>query len=212
MKVLSLISGGIDSPVASALALEQGAEVEFIHFDNMPFSDGRALEKVRQILELLSKEFNRKFNLYIIPHGEIQKEILKLVERKYTCVICRREMFRASEIVAKEIGADALLTGESMGQVASQTLHNLRAEFGVNSLPVLRPLLGMDKLEIEALAKKYKSFELSIMPGMCCSLVPDRPATKARVEQICQEEMKFDALALAKEASRKKKVETIGAK
>jgi len=212
MKVLSLISGGIDSPVSSALALEAGAELEFIHFDNQPFSDGAAGEKVKKIVDLFSKEFGKKLRLYVVPYGETQKELLTSIDRKYTCVICRREMLRTAEIVAKEHNAKALLTGESLGQVASQTLHNLKAEFGVNSLPILRPLLGMDKLEIEKLAKKYKTFDFSILPGMCCNLVPDKPATKARIVQIVGEEVKFDVLSLAKQAARKKKVEIFGAK
>ena len=200
MKVIALISGGIDSPVATALALQNGAEIVCAHFSNAPYSSEKTEEKVFEILRHLAQKYGKKIKLYIIPHGANLTEISRKCERKFTCVLCRRMMFRIASRIAEREKADALLTGESLGQVASQTLSNISAEFSASTKPILRPLLGMDKLEIERLAKGIGTFTASTKPAGCCEITPERPATKAGRRQIEEEEEKLDIEKLARES------------
>lgn len=205
-KIVSLLSGGIDSPVALALALEQGCEAVAVHFQNYPFSDRKGEEKAKTIAGILAKRFKTKIKFVLAPHGETHKAILQNCETRYSCVLCRRFMLRIASKIAEQENASALLTGESLGQVASQTLHNLAAEKAAATVPVLRPLLGLDKIEIEKLAKKFGTYNKSIEPGLCCSAVPEKPATQARKEAIEENEKKLDVNALVEKASEKKEV------
>ena len=139
MKVIALISGGIDSPVATALALQNGAEIVCAHFSNAPYSSEKTEEKVFEILRHLAQKYGKKIKLYIIPHGANLTEISRKCERKFTCVLCRRMMLRIASRIAEREKADALLTGESLGQVASQTLSNISAEFSASTKPINSP-------------------------------------------------------------------------
>jgi thiamine biosynthesis protein ThiI len=198
-RVVALLSGGIDSAAAISLALEQGLEIVAVHYSTRPFADERAEQKTIELVELLKKRFEKEVKLVVIPFGPVLKEIAQKCERKLNCVLCRRMMLRIGERLAKEEKAQALLSGESLGQVASQTLSNLNAEAGCNSLPVIRPLLGMDKLEIEKIAKRFDTFGISTMPSACCS-IPEKPATAAKRPAIEEEEKKLPVKQLVKEA------------
>lgn len=211
MKVVSLISSGIDSPVATALALKDGAGIVCVHFQNYPFGDRRAEEKVKEILNHLSKKFKRKITLYLIPYGFIQKEFSEKGEMKLQCILCRRMMLKVASAVAAKEKAIALITGESLGQVASQTLSNLRTEYGASKFPILRPLLGVDKLEIEKLAKEFGTYHTSILPAICCTLAPEKPATKSTIERITAEEKKFNEKRLIEKALEGKVILVFGA-
>ncbi len=206
MKVISLISGGIDSPVAAALALQGGAEVVCVHFQNHPSAERREEEKVKEILKNLSKRFNKKIKLYIIPYQSIQKEIAEKIEKKLFCILCKRMMFKVASAISAKEKAVALVTGESLGQVASQTLSNLGTLQAASRFPVLRPLLGMDKLEIEALAKQFGTFNTSILPAKGCTLVPEKPATKSTAEKIAEEEGKLNEKGLVERALKEKSI------
>jgi|Deesub1362A_J573_1020465.scaffolds.fasta_scaffold00036_108 thiamine biosynthesis protein ThiI len=191
MKVLVLISGGIDSPVAAYLMIQKGFKVEYVHFDNQPFTDEVPREKAIQLAKHL-KQFGGGNTFYIIHHGLTQTEILKSLERKYTCIFCRRFMYRIGERLAEFIGAEALVTGENLGQVASQTLHNLRAESEAIRIPIIRPLIGFDKQEIVDLAKKIGTYEISIIRSLCCTVTPRYPETRAILDKIKREEGKLE--------------------
>ena len=208
-KVLSLVSGGIDSAVASALALEQGLELVILHFDTIPLGNTRGKEKTEKLAKHLAKKFGKEIKICVVPHGENLFAIAKNCNRKYGCVICRRMMLRVAEKVAEKEGALALLTGESLGQVASQTLFNLNAEHSALGIPVIRPLLGMDKLEIERLAKGFETFETSILPSACCS-IPVKPSTKATQKRIEEEEKGLEIGALLENSLKNIKCRTIG--
>lgn len=192
MKLLSLISGGIDSPVATCMMLNQGAEIEMVHFDNRPFTDDGQFNKVRSLVNHIEKLKDVKIKTYIVPHKESHIAFGKSCKRNLHCVLCRRMMFRVAERLARKNGAEALLTGESLGQVASQTLRNIKTESQAVDIPILRPCIGLDKIEIERIAKDIGTYEISILPGMCCSIVPKRPSTYSRLEVVLEEESRVD--------------------
>jgi len=206
-KVLSLISGGIDSPVASWLAMKRGCKVVFIHFHSFPLVSKKSIEKTKELIKVLN-EYQGKSKLYLIPFSEIQTRIKSLAPAKQRIVLYRRAMLKIAEEIAKKENAKALVTGESLAQVSSQTLDNILAIEEATSLPVLRPLIGMDKLEIIELAKKIKTYEISIRPQEdCCTLfVPKHPTTKAKLETIKKIEKKLKLEKLLEKAVKKAEI------
>ena len=200
-KVVGLLSGGIDSPVASILAMKRGASVIFVHFHSVPLTTEESIEKVKQITTVLS-HYQSRIHLYLIALTPIQKEILVKTKEKYRIILYRRFMFRIAEIIARKEKARALVTGESLGQVASQTLENIAVIEAVSSMPILRPLIGLDKQEIMDLAKEYGTYDISILPDQdCCSLfLPKNPATKAKKQFIEAEEENLAMDNLVQEA------------
>jgi thiamine biosynthesis protein ThiI len=191
--VVSLLSGGIDSPVAAWRMMKRGCRVTFVHFHSVPYLSSTSQAKARALVELLT-EWQYEGRLFLVPFGEIQREVLLSVPPPPRVVIYRRLMVRIAESIARRIGAAALVTGESLGQVASQTLANLTRINEVSGLPILRPLIGMDKLEITDQARALGSFEISIEPDQdCCTLfVPKNPATRISPEEIERLESRLD--------------------
>ena len=195
--VAALLSGGIDSPVAAWRLMKRGCRVVFVHFHSVPYlpdvSPGKARELVRR---LTTWQYDSR--LYLVPFGEIQRAVVLGVPGPARVVIYRRLMLRIAEALARRAGALALVTGESVGQVASQTLHNLARVDEVADLPVLRPLIGMDKLEITAQAEAIGTFEISIEPDAdCCTLfVPKHPGTRMSREEVLAFESRLDIAGL----------------
>ena len=185
----------------SSLMKKRNVEMVAIHFDNRPLTDFRPLEKTKRLLKKLGIK-----KLYIIEHGKNQLESIKNTTRKYNCILCRRFMFRIAEKVAKKEKCDFLITGENLGQVASQTLDNLITVTDATSLPILRPLLCNDKQETMDLAKEIGTYEISIEPSICCRSVPPNPATKARLEAVRVEENKLDIKKLESESIKTAKI------
>jgi thiamine biosynthesis protein ThiI len=177
--VAALISGGIDSPVAAWRMMKRGCRVVFVHFHSVPYLPDTSQVKVRALVERLT-EWQYASRLHLVPFGEIQREVVLSVPPPARVVIYRRLMLRIAEAIARRNGALALATGESLGQVASQTLENIAAIDAVAAMPVLRPLIGTDKIEITDEAKRLGTFETSIEPDAdCCTLfVPKHPATR----------------------------------
>jgi len=210
-KVLSLISGGIDSPVSSWLAMKRGCKVVFIHFHSFPLVSKASIEKTRELVKILS-EYQGKSKIYFIPFSEIQMKIKTLAQAKYRIVLYRRAMIKIAEEIAKKEKAKALVTGESLAQVSSQTLDNMLAIEEATSLPILRPLVGMDKNEIIELAKKIKTYQISIKPQEdCCTLfVPKHPTTKAKLEIVKKIEKKLKLEKEIRKVLKKTEVEEIG--
>ncbi|HLC02505.1 MAG TPA: tRNA uracil 4-sulfurtransferase ThiI [Anaerolineales bacterium] len=198
-RVLALISGGIDSPVAAYRMMRRGCLVSFLHFHGAPFLDRRTQEKVREIVRLLTR-FQYTSRLTLVPFGEVQQEVVVNAPAPYRVLLYRRLMARIAEHLAGLEGAKALVTGESLGQVASQTLENLTVIEEAVRLPVLRPLIGMDKEEISAQARGIGTYEISIQPDQdCCTLfVPRHPATRATLEEIDRAELTLDIGRLVK--------------
>ncbi len=196
-QVLCLISGGIDSPVAALRIMQRGCRVSFVHFHGTPFTDRTSQEKVRDLVAHLTRHQFRS-RLYLVPFGEIQSEVVAAVGRPYRVIIYRRLMLRIAERLARRLRARALVTGESLGQVASQTLDNLAVISGVSSMLILRPLIGMDKSEISAQASHHGTFSTSIIKDQdCCTLfVPRHPATRASLPDIEEAESQLDIESL----------------
>lgn len=192
MKGVSLVSGGIDSPAATYLMLERGVEVVAVHMDNRPFTDDKEVNKALDMVDRLAAGAGSPIKTYIVPHGRNQTQIARATRRNLGCVFCRRMMLRVAERICELEGADFIITGESLGQVASQTLTNIRAESQAVGVRILRPLIGLDKLEIEAIAREAGTFEVSTRPGLCCTLVPKYPSTSAGLKQVLEEEGKLD--------------------
>jgi thiamine biosynthesis protein ThiI len=176
-KVLTLISGGIDSPVASYLILRRGAENVWLHFHSFPLVSQKSIEKIKKLAEIFLK-YQPKLKIYLFPFSKIQMEIRVKSQPKYRILLYRRTMMKIAENLAKKENCYALVTGESLGQVGSQTLPNLQIIESVVSIPILRPLIGLDKEEIINLAKKIGTYQISILPQEdCCTLFTPKHAT-----------------------------------
>lgn len=200
MKLVSLISGGIDSPVAAYLMLKQGVDVIALHMDNRPFTDEKNYNKAVSLVHRLEEVTGRSVPMYIVPHGPNHIAFARNCERHLHCLFCRRMMYRVASRVAQREDADGILTGESLGQVASQTLQNILVENHAAGVPVVRPLIGFDKVEIIDIARKIGTYEISTLPGLCCTIVPKKPATAAKAEDIRAEEAKVDINALVEKS------------
>ncbi len=194
-RALLLLSGGIDSPVAGHLIARQGLEVLAVHFSLEPITDDAAAVKSRRLAERL-----RLSKLFVVTVGPAFAEIAKACDRRLYFVLSKRLMVRIAEAIAKREGCAYLLTGESLGQVSSQTLPNLRAIDAAASMVVLRPLIGFDKEETVRIAREIGTYEISEGPEICDLLGPTHPATKASVEQVLGEEAGLDVGRLVREA------------
>ncbi len=196
-----LISGGIDSPVAAWTMAKRGLRLNAIHFASPPYTSPRAEQKVRTLLSKVAR-YSGTINLAIVPFTEIQDEIAKNCPEEYFTLIMRRMMMRISEQIAKNSGSLALITGESLGQVASQTLPALVTTDIVTNMPVLRPLIGMDKEEIITISRNIDTFETSILPFEdCCTVfTPKHPKTRPTVESCEIAESKLDIDGLIQKA------------
>jgi thiamine biosynthesis protein ThiI len=199
--VAALLSGGIDSPVASWMMMKRGLKVDFIHFHSKPFTDDASIEKVEDMAAKLAS-WQGKSRIVLVPFGNLQKEIVTKVPAKYRVVLYRRFMMRIASLIANDLKAGALVTGEALGQVASQTLTNLGAVEAASGLPVLRPLVGMDKQEIVDKAREVGTFDLSIQPHQdCCSfLQPPNPVTKSSDDRLSGVEACLDVDAMVASA------------
>lgn len=184
-KILMLISGGIDSPVAAYLLMKRGADITFLHYK----TNDEILKKVKNLIKILESYSPKSLDLIVEDHRTLLENVIinleSLKERRWTCVFCRYSMLKKAEEIARNINAIAIGTGESLGQVASQTLNNISVENLATSLPVLRPLIGLDKIEIEHLARKIGTFKESIsIKGCGCPFLPVHPITNASLEKF----------------------------
>jgi len=180
MKLLALLSSGIDSPVACYLMLKKGFKVEYLHFA----MGQRSVEKTKLLTSRL-KKFGGSNRFFVISHKKMIQHVLNSgIEEKYTCIHCKRSMLKIAEMLAVKLGCDAILMGDSLGQVASQTVPNLYVEDSAVKIPVLRPLIGLDKEEIIEFAKNAGTYEISIMKDEGCSAVPKNPVTRAKTENV----------------------------
>ncbi len=201
-RVLSLMSGGLDSPVAAIQVLRRGSSTSFIHFYGAPFVGEEVLEKIQDLVRIVNQYQPDPQPLYVIPFGKIQEKIALATNPKVRTLLYRRMMIRIANEAAKVLKAKALVTGESLGQVASQTVENMGTINSVAELPILRPLITYDKDEIIEKAKFWGTFETSIRPGLdCCTLFADRhPTLRSTVSLLEEQEQKFPVADFVQEA------------
>ena len=192
-----LLSGGIDSPVAGWMIAKRGVQINAVHFHSYPYTSDRAKEKVLDLARKLSFSCCG-IKVHVVPFTEIQMQIHEKCPDEYTTLIMRRYMMRIAERIAKQTESEALITGESIGQVASQTMTALSTTNAVTEIPVFRPLIGFDKSEIIAIARKIGTLEISEQPFEdCCTVfTPRHPATHPKMEKIVEGESKLDSEAL----------------
>lgn len=192
-----LLSGGIDSPVAGCMIAKRGVALTAVHFESFPYTSDKALEKVHDLAKLMTR-YTGPIRLHVVRFTDIQMTLYEKCPQEYLTILMRRFMMRIAERLAQSDHCLALVTGESVGQVASQTLESLAATNDAVDMLVLRPLIGMDKLDITELAQRYGTFDTSILPYEdCCTVfVPKHPVTKPRLNDIRQAEEKLDAEAM----------------
>ena len=200
-KGLLLLSGGIDSPVAGFMMAKRGVEIEALHFESFPYTSERAREKVLELARILT-DYTGKMRVHIISLTKIQEELKNNCDEDYFTLLLRRYMMHLAERVADKFGCKAVITGESLAQVASQTMNALAVTDNAINMPVFRPAIGMDKEEIVRIARKIGTFETSILPFEdCCTVfTPRHPRTRPELEKVLVEENKLDFKALADEA------------
>ena len=202
-KVVCLISGGIDSPVAVWLMMRKSLTPIFVHFDNVPFTDDttrqRTLEAVRKLRQKMPE---KRVILHIVPHGDNLAQFASNCQRNLTCVLCKRMMYRIAERIAVKEEAEAIVSGEIIGEHASQTVRNLliQNEALTKQATLLRPLAGMNKIEVEKIAREIETFNISTKPASCCTGAPDKPRTRARIEEVHKAERCLDIQGMVEKA------------
>lgn len=192
-KACLLLSGGIDSPVAGYMIAKRGVSLIAVHFFSYPYTSERAKEKVLELAGIVSK-YSGPIKVYVVPYTDTQLAINDNCRAELSTVIMRRSMMRIAERIARKNGCSALITGESLGQVASQTMHAIYCTNEAANMPVFRPLIGMDKMETVDIARKIGTFETSILPYEdCCTVfTPKHPKTKPSLNELLEEEKKFN--------------------
>jgi len=206
-KLISLLSGGIDSPVAAYKMMKKGNEVIFAHFHNYTATSNDVKNKITDLVKALSKH-QKKTKLYLVPFQEAQKEIIKVVPARYRMIVYRRMMFRIGEKILQKEKAHAFLTGDSLGQVASQTLDNISVIFKATDKVIATPLIGEDKTEIIKTAREIGTYEISIRPyNDCCTFFNAKhPETRADLKTIESLEKNIQKNKIANKALRQAKI------
>ena len=200
-KAMLLLSGGIDSPVAGHMIAKRGVQLEAVHFESFPYTSERAREKVLELARIVA-QYAGSLNVHVVSLTHIQEELVKNCEEDYFTLILRRYMMAIADKLAHQTGCGGLITGESLGQVASQTMQALGVTDPVATLPVFRPCIGMDKEEIIQIARRIGTFETSIQPYEdCCTVfTPKHPRTRPELEKVLEQQNRLDFDALVQEA------------
>lgn len=200
-KALLMLSGGIDSPVAGYLTMKRGVEIECIHYASMPYTSQEALNKVKELARIISG-YQGRIKLHVVPFTQTQLEIYRSCDEQYAITIMRRMMYRIAQMIAEKNGCLAIVNGESIGQVASQTLESMSVINKTVDIPVIRPVVTYDKLEIIDLANKIGTYEVSILPYEdCCTIfTPKNPVTRPHINKVINQEERFDWLPLIEKA------------
>lgn len=208
--ILTSLSGGIDSPVASHMLQKRGAQISCVHFHVYPYTSKASIEKVRELAQTLAR-FQNSITLHLVPFADIQNIIAASCPQKLRIILYRRMMLRISQTLAEQKKARGLATGEALAQVASQTLENLAATNEAVTMPILRPLIGFDKIEIMERAKKIGTYDISIRPhdDACERFVPDHPETQAKLVEVLKAEEELDIPAMIADALAKNETEVL---
>ena len=204
-KMTLMLSGGIDSPVAGYKMIARGVKINSVYFHSFPYTSEGAKQKVIDLAQLVSEYQNNYMDLYIVHFTEIQQTVRKSCKESYGTILDRRYMLKIANIIAEKTGHQAIITGESIGQVASQTIENITATHKISALPVIMPLVGSDKKEIIKISKKINSFDISIRPydDCCVMFAPKAPTIRASMDFLTKEEKNLDEDQLIKNALEK---------
>lgn len=202
-RLVGLLSGGFDSAVACWLVMKRGAPVVPVYFDNSPFTDEKTTEKAKEVAKtLFDWAIGFPKRLFIVPFGETLKTIVEKAPHRLTCVLCKRMMYRVAERITEQVKAVGIVTGEAIGEQASQTLHNLKVlDEAVQKYPIYRPLLGFDKVETETLTRKIGTYEISGWKAKGCTATPKKPTTKAKLEEVKEAEEKLKIEGITENAT-----------
>ena len=200
MRCISLISNGIDSPVASYVMSPHVDSMIFLHADIRPYTDHRMQENVKTLLTHLRSLIDIPLKLYIVPHGPALQAYNLTCQTRFNCVFCKRMFIRYANRIATDESADFVVMGDSLGQVASQTLQNIQVIDQISNIPILRPLIGFDKTDIVQYAKEIGTYQYSILKAQSCTAVPNKPATQATLTALAKEEERIDCDGLANQA------------
>jgi tRNA uracil 4-sulfurtransferase len=194
-RMISLVSGGIDSPVATYLMMKRGCDITILNFNNHPFTGGSNEKIIKLYNKLKEYSSGSDLRIYQVNYGDFLKKCTEDAPPRMTCVLCKSGMYQIAEKIAKQEKALAIIDGSSVGQVASQTLPNILATRYSTSMPILSPLIGLDKIEISEIAEKIGTFEFSILPDSGCSAAPKHPETNAVLEKVLevQEDIEMDS-------------------
>lgn len=209
MKFISLVSSGIDSPVATYLISKISDEIILLHGDIRPFIDDREIENFMKLASHLKKILSCSIKVCFFAHGKNLEIFKRNCNNRYTCIFCKRMLLRYAEKIAVKEDAEVIVMGDSLGQVASQTLHNIKVIDCAVEIPIIRPLVGFDKEDIVKIAKEIGTYNLSILPSDPCMAVPNKPATQAKLDKILEEEKKIDINKLVNKVVEKSKFESI---
>lgn len=193
MKACALMSDGIDSPVAAYLMAKKGVDIAVVHANNSPHDN---LDKVMALVDAVAKASGGRFELVTFDHYPNQEAFAALKPKWLHCLLCKRMMVRVAAHIAKGRGGEFVIMGDSLGQVASQTLANIKVVEEASGVPIVRPLIGLDKLEIERIGRAAGTFEISIREQARCSYVPDKPSVKANLNKLHQLESRLDMAGL----------------
>jgi len=196
-----LLSGGIDSPVAGYMMGRQGVRIVALSGFVNPAGEEAHIEKIGKLVERLSKAIGSDVDLYVFEQRIAQSVFSTAGKPGLTCVLCKRTMLKVAEKLCQKVGGSAIVMGDSLGQVASQTLQNMNTIEEAVSIPIVRPLVGLDKVDIVRIAEKIGSFELSNLKIPGCVFVPDKPATRARLDEILREEERLDVAPLVEKVA-----------
>lgn len=195
------MSGGIDSPVAAWLMIRNGLTPICVYFDNAPYADETTRNRAQEAVKEIQRYASAPLRLYVVPHGTNLAQIIEKCQRNLTCVLCKRIMYRVAEKIALKEGAEAIVSGEIIGEHASQTLRNLHVETqALSDVAIFRPLAGMNKTEVESLARKIGTFDISTRPSSCCRCPPNQPRTRATFDEVAAAERKLDVDALVNQS------------
>ena len=196
-----LLSGGIDSPVAGYMMGRQGVRIVALSGFVNPAGEDAHIEKIGKLVKRLSKSIGSEVDLYVFEQRIAQSVFSTAGRSGLTCVLCKRMMLRVAEKLCQKVGGSAIIMGDSLGQVASQTLQNMNAIEEAVSIPIIRPLVGLDKVDIVRIAEEIGSFELSNLKVPGCVFVPEKPATRARLDEILREEERLEVAPLAEKVT-----------
>jgi len=204
MKAVLLLSDGIDSPVAGYIMGRQGVELVALHFVTHSSEQEQQVDKTVKIMRRLEEAMDTSMSKMVVPHhADTLVTLSQECKRNLTCILCRRMMLRIADKIGEEMGAAFIITGESLGQVASQTLANLFVEEQASALPILRPLVGLDKVEITRIAREIGTYDISVSSNLCCDFAPQRPSTNSSLDEVLETELNIDVDTIVLEATKR---------